>query len=200
MLDGRIARPPSWSLDPGSPFGGPGPGRVGAGCCHGCRPTGVAGVAGGGRAHESAVAGGGASASRCGALCPPFMSYANPRGVGRPGGGQHEPGGPRSGPGCPDSLSGRDIRRRSRMPCQWPRPIDPGQGYGGLRMTWSAPVGTQCWPRGRSRATSPSPSCWIGGTWTMPTRARRRRWCRGCAERVQMLNEYRCLTAAAAPR
>jgi len=144
MLDGRIARPPSWSLDPGSPFGGPGPGRVGAGCCHGCRPTGPTGVAGGGWGSPE-VAGrmnrrlpevahrrrGAAPCARLSCRMRIPVALAARAGVST------SPGGPRSGPGCPDSRSGRDIRRRSRMPCQWPRPIDPGQGYGGLRMTWS---------------------------------------------------------------
>ena len=107
------------------------------------------GVAGGGRGLPSAA--------RCvgvEAPFPPFMSYANPRCVGRPGSGQRRPGGRRVRPRCPGSRSGWDIGARSGMPCRWPCPIAPGQGYGGLRMTGSVSGRGVVLAPGRSRATS----------------------------------------------
>ncbi len=67
-------------------------------------------------------------------------------------------GAPGSGPDCPDSRSGREIRRRSGIPCWWSCRVAPGQGNGGLPMTWSVPPRWAAQGSSRSRATSLSPA------------------------------------------
>ena len=126
-----------------------GSGRVGA-CC---RLRGVAG-----RCCRLPSA-----ARRIRGACPPFMSYANPRSVGRPGHGQYGHRGPGSGPDVPPHARAGTSGQGSRHPRGGPARSLPARATGASVCHGRSPVAGRrsrgrCWPPGRSRATSPSPS------------------------------------------
>ena len=198
MLDGRIARPPSWSLDPGSPFGGPGPGRVGAGCCHGCRPTGPTGVAGGGWGSPEVTGRmnrrlpevahrrrGAAPCARLSCRMQIPVALAARAGVSTSRGAQ----GPAQmsqltlGPGHPATVEDA----LSVAPPDRSRPGLRGLAYDMVGLPWR-PLGS---PNLARLSPGFSPASPPAGAWTMPTRDRRTGWYVGGAGRVQMLDSRR---------
>ena len=88
---------------------------------------------------------------------PPFMSSANPRCAGRPGGARRRPGAPGSGPDCPDSRSGGASGGGGGVPLSAVLPGRFRPGLRGFRMTRRSAVAGQCRPRSRSRRRHPRP-------------------------------------------